>query len=259
MVKEAYIDEKITNEVREEVIRELDILHDFNRVVRSQIANLASDTEEGAQGIVLHLAGIQQKIEGLTATVAQQQETIQKLFEQLKADMDAFKLYQCDANQQSQLELLKEDTVCLFVKIRHYLERNQCKLINHINLTNHEVVEEINQIYGLMQYQDVTRQQSEQIIHSIERLDEHISDLKSLLIDPNAKQSIKSMAEHMQEIFNSYVMEKQRHVHQNALQQRDNIADNPQNETNNVASYSSDTMKPTPPHDDSDSTFIQFF
>lgn len=264
MAKETYIDEKLTNEVQAEVVRELDILHDFNRVVRSQIANLASDTEEGAQGIVVHLAGIQQKIEGLTASIAQQQETTQNLFDKLKADIDAFKQYQFDPSQQSQFEQLKEDTVCLFVKIRHYLERNQCKLINHINLTNHAVVEEINQIYGLMQYQDMTRQQSEHIIHSIERLDEHIRDLKLILIDPEAKQSIKSMAEHMKEIFDSYVMEKQRHIHQTALERshHHDKTDHTQFPSTHSSQDSNDmpsTQNNTPRDDSAGTTFIQFF
>ncbi len=69
-----------------------------------------------------------------------------------------------------------------------------------------------------VQFQDVTRQQIEQVINALQRLDGHAELLASRLAqfdDPNFE--LRPLAHHLDEIYSSYVMSSQRDTHQTAL------------------------------------------
>lgn len=69
-----------------------------------------------------------------------------------------------------------------------------------------------------VQFQDVTRQQIEQVINALQRLDGHAAMLAERLAafdDPNYE--IRPLTSHLDEIYNSYVMSSQRNSHNSAL------------------------------------------
>ena len=68
-----------------------------------------------------------------------------------------------------------------------------------------------------VQFQDVTRQQVEQVIDALNRLDSHTSLLASRLDqfeDPDFK--LQPLSEHLDQLYSNYVMESQRDVHHHA-------------------------------------------
>jgi methyl-accepting chemotaxis protein len=74
-----------------------------------------------------------------------------------------------------------------------------------------------------VQFQDVTRQQIEQVINALQRLDGHaglLADRLAQFDDP--KFELRPLAHHLDEIYNSYVMSSQRDTHHNAL--KDGVA-----------------------------------
>jgi methyl-accepting chemotaxis protein len=74
-----------------------------------------------------------------------------------------------------------------------------------------------------VQFQDVTRQQIEQVISALQRLDGHAELLAGRLAqfdDPNFE--LRPLAHHLDEIYSSYVMSSQRDTHHSAL--KDGVA-----------------------------------
>jgi len=69
-----------------------------------------------------------------------------------------------------------------------------------------------------VQFQDVTRQQIEQVINALERLDSHTAMLAERLAafeDPNYE--MRPLSSHLDEIYSSYVMNSQRDSHNSSL------------------------------------------
>jgi methyl-accepting chemotaxis protein len=69
-----------------------------------------------------------------------------------------------------------------------------------------------------VQFQDVTRQQLEQVMNALNRLDEHSTMLAERLKqfeDPHFQ--LRPLSEHLDQIYSSYVMSSQRQSHNDAL------------------------------------------
>jgi methyl-accepting chemotaxis protein len=68
-----------------------------------------------------------------------------------------------------------------------------------------------------VQFQDVTRQQIEQVIDALNRLDSHatmLSNRLGQLDDPNF--TVQPLSEHLDQIYSNYVMDSQRDTHHSA-------------------------------------------
>lgn len=71
-----------------------------------------------------------------------------------------------------------------------------------------------------VQFQDVTRQQIEQVVQAIQRLDRHAELLANLIErggDAQQEQAIEPLSQQIEKVFSDYVMTQQREVHQQAL------------------------------------------
>ena len=69
-----------------------------------------------------------------------------------------------------------------------------------------------------MQFQDVTRQQIEHASDAMLRLDQHLGALAERLEQSdNPNFSYTPLAEHLDEIYSHYVMDQQRHSHDEAI------------------------------------------
>jgi methyl-accepting chemotaxis protein len=71
-----------------------------------------------------------------------------------------------------------------------------------------------------VQFQDVTRQQIEQVIAALNRLDGHAAELAERLnrFDDPAF-TLKPLSQHIDQLYQGYVMSSQRESHQTALHQ----------------------------------------
>jgi methyl-accepting chemotaxis protein len=71
-----------------------------------------------------------------------------------------------------------------------------------------------------VQFQDVTRQQIEQVISGLERLDSHAESLAGVLeraVDVRREDAVEPLASQIEQVFSNYVMDQQREAHTEAL------------------------------------------
>jgi methyl-accepting chemotaxis protein len=73
------------------------------------------------------------------------------------------------------------------------------------------------EVMASIQFQDVTRQQVEHVMHALDRLQGHLDTLRQQLITPNTHLEFVPLANHLNEMFDGYVMEQQRNQHSQAL------------------------------------------
>ena len=91
-------------------------------------------------------------------------------------------------------------------------------VINSVHASSEKLTTMFMDALASIQFQDVTRQQVEQVVDALNRLDEHSGLLAKRLIgsdDPNQK--FVPLNAHLDEIYSSYVMSSQRDSHHSAL------------------------------------------
>jgi methyl-accepting chemotaxis protein len=67
-----------------------------------------------------------------------------------------------------------------------------------------------------IQFQDITRQQIEQVQNALSRLDTHAVEMVEMMRSKDFSNAA-SIKEHIDQIYQGYVMEKQRNVHDSVL------------------------------------------
>lgn len=103
----------------------------------------------------------------------------------------------------------------------HELGSSYEELMRHETATLNEVRDSSTQLASMfleaqasVQFQDVTRQQIEQVMHALQQLDEHAGLLADRLrAYEEASITYKPIAQHLETLYGSYVMEGQRSTH----------------------------------------------
>lgn len=73
-------------------------------------------------------------------------------------------------------------------------------------------------VLASIQFQDITRQQIEQVLKALDKLDEHHQLLSNRLLETESQDfTYTPLAQHLDELYNSYVMDQQRRSHAQAL------------------------------------------
>ncbi len=90
-------------------------------------------------------------------------------------------------------------------------------VMNEIEQTSKSLSGMFMEVLASIQFQDVTRQQVEHVLHGLERLDTHLGLMQRHLTEPEVNIEFKPLAEHLNEMFDGYVMDQQRHQHSAAL------------------------------------------
>jgi len=98
---------------------------------------------------------------------------------------------------------------------QHRLTRDK-ELIAEIEHANATLTAMFMDTLSDMQFQDVTRQQIEQVQNALGRLDTHIAQLVAMMHSKDFSNAA-SIKEHIDQIYESYVMDKQRDVHASAM------------------------------------------
>ncbi len=92
------------------------------------------------------------------------------------------------------------------------------KVVNSVQESSEKLTTMFLDALASIQFQDVTRQQVEQVASALDRLDGHTKLLAQRLENfDNPDLVIKPLAEHLDEIYSSYVMNSQRKTHDDAL------------------------------------------
>ncbi|MBP9800637.1 MAG: hypothetical protein KBD39_11040, partial [Sterolibacterium sp.] len=165
-------------------------------VVADQVRKLASQTTEAA-------AEISGGIDTVSRAIMQELET-------------AFEL---DHKGADQLQL-NEITERLHNMSQHFAETLVYlqQLTSSLNQTTEKINHDVLDTLSNLQFQDITRQQLEQVTHGLERL----SNVADALADGSrtglvAPLQVKSLEQHLDELKSSYVMQEQHAVHDQSL------------------------------------------
>lgn len=126
----------------------------------------------------------------------------------------------------SNVNLAKERQLLEFFSTQlNELGRSYEELMRHESEVLYQVQESSSQLASMfmeaqasVQFQDVSRQQIEQVVHALSQLDEHAGLLATRLRayeDPDFE--YKPIAQHLEALYSRYVMESQRSTHQKTL------------------------------------------
>lgn len=100
------------------------------------------------------------------------------------------------------------------------------ELIDAVRESNQRLADMFMTVLASVQFQDVTRQQIEQVVGALDRLDSHSQCLAQYLENhEDANTDFQPLSEHLNEIYSQYVMESQRDSHRQASDTLD--ADSP--------------------------------
>ncbi|MBS1198601.1 MAG: methyl-accepting chemotaxis protein [Proteobacteria bacterium] len=94
---------------------------------------------------------------------------------------------------------------------------HETNLLITVTETSHRLSGLFMNALASIQFQDVTRQQLEQVARALGILDHHAHQLAERLNSHSAEGSIKPLSEQLDQVFNTYVMESQRSVHAQAM------------------------------------------
>ncbi|RTL52666.1 MAG: chemotaxis protein [Rhodocyclaceae bacterium] len=95
---------------------------------------------------------------------------------------------------------------------------HETQVLMKVQDTSNQLVDMFMNAMASVQFQDVTRQQIEQVINALNRLDEHAGLLANRLDrsdDPNFQ--LQPLSVHLDQMYSSYVMHSQRNSHNSAL------------------------------------------
>ena len=99
--------------------------------------------------------------------------------------------------------------------------RREKDILEHINMSSEKLASMFMDALASVQFQDITRQQIEQIIQGIEHIDAHRLSIASALekaeSDGEATPFIKPLKDEFENLYANYVMDSQRQVHEHTL------------------------------------------
>lgn len=93
------------------------------------------------------------------------------------------------------------------------LLQHQREVLGRIKAENEDIAEPIISMMGSIQFQDIVRQQIEQVVAMAQEVKAHIAAIKEGLWDPSALMSLELLAEKLDKLSSSYVMREQREIH----------------------------------------------
>jgi methyl-accepting chemotaxis protein len=130
-----------------------------------------------------------------------------------------------------QKEMLQQFTKHLDNMGKNYqnLMQQDKEMLVRIKQTSHTLSSMFMEVLGNIQFQDVTRQQIEQVQNALNRLDSHVAQLVEMMHNKDFSNA-PSIKEHIVRMYDGYVMDAQRDVHVSALggKKRGNAAGAPQ-------------------------------
>lgn len=168
-------------------------------VVADEVRKLSSETESAVSKINDGITSVAQTIQ------AQFSDKLEH--DQIEAEKTALLEFS------SQLEVLNNDYQDVL--------KHDTDVMSDIKQSSAELASMFMDALASVQFQDITRQQSEQIIAALNRLDGHAKTLAARLRDsegPDAQ--YQPLSQHLDDLYANYVMDAQRNQHKFALNQK---------------------------------------
>jgi methyl-accepting chemotaxis protein len=98
----------------------------------------------------------------------------------------------------------------------HRLMKRDEETLANISNTSNTLSSMFMDVLASIQFQDITRQQIEQVQGALSRLDTHVAQMVEMMRSKDFSNAA-SIKEHIDQIYNGYVMDKQRDVHASAM------------------------------------------
>jgi methyl-accepting chemotaxis protein len=165
-------------------------------VVADEVRKLSGETESAVSKISQGIASVAQSIE------TQFQDKLS------------------NTHQGKERQLLGEFSTQLNELGRNYenLMRHEANVLSEVQSSSSQLANMFLEAQASVQFQDVSRQQIEQVMNALNRLDEHAGMLADRLrAYEELDFSYKPIAHHLDELYSRYVMEDQRTTHESAL------------------------------------------
>jgi methyl-accepting chemotaxis protein len=96
------------------------------------------------------------------------------------------------------------------------LMRRDEVMLTHLASTSHTLSAMFMDVLASVQFQDVTRQQIEQVQHALTRLDAHMVQMVEMMRSRDFSNAA-SIKDHIEQIYQGYVMDHQRDIHANVM------------------------------------------
>ncbi|HQO30345.1 MAG TPA: methyl-accepting chemotaxis protein [Accumulibacter sp.] len=168
-------------------------------VVADEVRKLSQQTEKAVQKI-------NDGIGGVAALIEQQFINNQAAHSEAKEERES-------------LERFAEQTKALSYGYEQVTAREH-DILQSINASSDKLATMFMETLASVQFQDVVRQQIEQVIHALQRLDAHALTLVGQLEhrnDGGPPPTVVPLVEQLQQLFSNYVMETQRRMHNQAV------------------------------------------
>ena len=119
------------------------------------------------------------------------------------------------ANLQGEREILERFTGQMDEMEQRYTQliNRQGEVLGTINNGSERLSNMFVQAMSSVQFQDVVRQQLEHVSHAVTRLDTHLRELAGVLRNPDSATFPEPVSRQLDSMFDGYVMDKQREVH----------------------------------------------
>jgi methyl-accepting chemotaxis protein len=98
----------------------------------------------------------------------------------------------------------------------HDLVRRDTDMLSALSNTSNTLSSMFMDVMGSIQFQDVTRQQIEQVQKALIRLDEHVAQMVEMMKNRDFSNAT-SIKDHFNQIYDGYVMDNQRKIHVSAM------------------------------------------
>lgn len=110
-----------------------------------------------------------------------------------------------------------EDSLSLLTTNLMLLLQHQREVLGRIRSENEDIAEPIMAMMGSIQFQDIVRQQIEQIVAMAQEVKTHLAVIKQGLDGDESLADIEMLAEKLDKLFSNYVMREQRDIHDTVL------------------------------------------
>jgi methyl-accepting chemotaxis protein len=163
-------------------------------VVADEVRKLSGETDHAVSMIQAGISEVAKTIE-----------------EQFRSKLDHSNIQQ----QKDVLESFSRHLDSMGSNYQHLMKRDEAMLDN-LNSTSQTLSTMFMDVLASIQFQDVTRQQIEQVQNALSRLDTHVAQMVEMMRSKDFSNAA-SIKEHIDQIFQGYVMDKQRDVHASAM------------------------------------------
>ena len=163
-------------------------------VVADEVRKLSGETE-------LVVSKIQEGIGNVAKTIE----------EQFRNKLEQSKIQQ----QKEVLENFSKHLDSMGSNYHKLMKRDEATLAN-LSSTSQTLSTMFMDVLASIQFQDVTRQQIEQVQNALSRLDTHVAQMVEMMRSKDFSNAA-SIKEHLDQIYEGYVMDKQRDVHSAAM------------------------------------------